>query len=191
MTDTICRKSMQRCLTPGMCAPHGGCHDQATGGPEAAAAIATLTAMGFAYNGGQRWKPPLGQKPDFDLIDQLRCQLEVSEDTRQLLRKCLAQAESELDALRAAPKYPISHGTNIIQFGEETFLWYDEAGLQGGVTYTLKSAEAALLRYVERLNPSPRPDGRPAGCCCPPPGHTGIWAGAMCPVHQGLRRQVL
>lgn len=25
MTDLICRKSMTRCQTPGMCAPHGGC----------------------------------------------------------------------------------------------------------------------------------------------------------------------
>lgn len=28
---------------------------------------------------------------------------------------------------------------------------------------------------------------RPDGCCCPPKGHTGLWAAAMCPVHQGLR----
>lgn len=27
---------------------------------------------------------------------------------------------------------------------------------------------------------------RPDGCCCPPKGHTGLWAAAMCPVHQGL-----
>ncbi len=26
MTDLICRTSMMRCQTPGMCAPHGGCH---------------------------------------------------------------------------------------------------------------------------------------------------------------------
>ncbi|ORL66644.1 hypothetical protein [Pseudomonas putida] len=25
MTDLICRKTMQRCQTPGMCRPHGGC----------------------------------------------------------------------------------------------------------------------------------------------------------------------
>lgn len=29
---------------------------------------------------------------------------------------------------------------------------------------------------------------RPEGCCCPPPGHNGIWAAGPCPVHQGLRR---
>jgi phosphoribosyl-ATP pyrophosphohydrolase len=26
------------------------------------------------------------------------------------------------------------------------------------------------------------------GCCCPPPGYSGLWAAAMCPIHFGLRR---
>ncbi|QLL11723.1 hypothetical protein [Pseudomonas chlororaphis] len=26
MTDMICKKSMARCQTPGMCSPHGGCN---------------------------------------------------------------------------------------------------------------------------------------------------------------------
>ena len=30
-------------------------------------------------------------------------------------------------------------------------------------------------------------DERPAGCCCPPKGHKGIWAAAMCPIHHGLK----
>lgn len=29
MSGLICRKSMTRCLTPGMCSPHGGCRDDA------------------------------------------------------------------------------------------------------------------------------------------------------------------
>jgi len=33
-------------------------------------------------------------------------------------------------------------------------------------------------------------DERPAGCCCPPKGHRGIWAAAMCPVHHGLKARV-
>ena len=37
MTDLICRKSMTRCLTPGMCSPHGGCHP-----PETASAFRSL-----------------------------------------------------------------------------------------------------------------------------------------------------
>lgn len=29
MSETICKKTMQRCTTPGMCAPYGGCTPQA------------------------------------------------------------------------------------------------------------------------------------------------------------------
>lgn len=39
MTDLICRKSMTRCLTPGMCSPHGGCQT-----PEVAPAFRALLA---------------------------------------------------------------------------------------------------------------------------------------------------
>ncbi|NIL20052.1 hypothetical protein [Pseudomonas sp. AN3A02] len=39
MTDLICRKSMTRCQTPGMCSPHGGCQ-----APETASAFRSLLA---------------------------------------------------------------------------------------------------------------------------------------------------
>ena len=39
---------------------------------ESTAAVATLKALGYTHNGGTHWKPPVGQKPDFDLIDSLR-----------------------------------------------------------------------------------------------------------------------
>lgn len=39
MTDLICRKSMTRCQTPGMCSPHGGCQP-----PETASAFRSLLA---------------------------------------------------------------------------------------------------------------------------------------------------
>lgn len=44
---------------------------------------------------------------------------------------------------------------------------------------------------AELTKPAAEPEAlgtRPVGCCCPPKGHTGIWAAAMCPVHFGLRR---
>lgn len=48
--------------------------------------------------------------------------------------------------------YPINHGQHIIQFHDETSAWYDEAGLQGGVEYSLKQAELSLKRYADDLN---------------------------------------
>lgn len=35
----------------------------------AMAAIMTLQGKGYTYHGGQLWKPPIGNKPDFDLLD--------------------------------------------------------------------------------------------------------------------------
>lgn len=37
-----------------------------------AAAVRTLTAMGYTWGGGEQWKPPIGHAPDFNLIDSLR-----------------------------------------------------------------------------------------------------------------------
>nr|WP_294974926.1 hypothetical protein [uncultured Pseudomonas sp.] len=34
----------------------------------------TLEHIGYTDNGGELWKPPLGTKPDFDLIDELRAE---------------------------------------------------------------------------------------------------------------------
>lgn len=42
---------------------------------EGSAAIRTLQGQGYTYHGAQLWKPPLGKKPDFDLIDTLLAQL--------------------------------------------------------------------------------------------------------------------
>lgn len=41
----------------------------------------------------------------------------------------------------------------------------------------------ALAQELNKLD-----KGYEAGCCCPPPGYSGLWGAGMCPVHQGLRR---
>ncbi|POA45579.1 hypothetical protein C1893_23270 [Pseudomonas sp. MPR-ANC1] len=41
----------------------------------ATAAIKTLQAKGYTYNGAELWKPPVGAAPDFNLIDDLHEQL--------------------------------------------------------------------------------------------------------------------
>lgn len=50
------------------------------GAGEVTAAIKTLQSKGYTYHGGEQWKPPAGNKPDFDLIDTLRAQLEEKAD---------------------------------------------------------------------------------------------------------------
>lgn len=55
----------------------------------------------------------------------------------------------------ARSPYPKSHGTHIIQFHDQTFVWYDEALMQGGCTYSLKQAELELAQYAKRMNEEP------------------------------------
>lgn len=61
-------------------------------GPASEAAIVTLQSLGYAYNGGQQWKPPIGTKPDFDLIDTLRAE-------RDALQQRLNAADQRIDDL--------------------------------------------------------------------------------------------
>ncbi|SFB20157.1 hypothetical protein [Azotobacter beijerinckii] len=47
------------------------------------AARATLEQLGYTYHGGEQWKPPLGPRPNFDLLDlrdRTIAQLEQSRD---------------------------------------------------------------------------------------------------------------
>ncbi|MNS63673.1 hypothetical protein D3C72_967750 [compost metagenome] len=61
-------------------------------GPASEAAITTLQHLGYMYNGGQQWKPPIGTKPDFDLIDTLRAE-------RDALQLRLNAADQRIDEL--------------------------------------------------------------------------------------------
>jgi hypothetical protein len=58
----------------------------------AVAAIETLNAKGYTYHGAAQWKPPLGNKPDFDLIDSLRAD-------RDRLREGLTDARGMLSTV--------------------------------------------------------------------------------------------
>lgn len=50
----------------------------------AMAAIRTLEAKGYTYNGAELWKPPVGAAPDFNLIDDLRTR---ADDVDRLVRE--------------------------------------------------------------------------------------------------------
>jgi hypothetical protein len=45
----------------------------------AIAALKTLDSKGYAYNGGELWAPPLGNPPNWDLIDKWRNRAEALE----------------------------------------------------------------------------------------------------------------
>lgn len=40
------------------------------------AAIRTLERLGYTHSGGELWRPPLGKRPDFDLLDAKQAEIE-------------------------------------------------------------------------------------------------------------------
>jgi len=42
-----------------------------------ASAVRTLERMGYTHEGGELWKPPLGEEPDWDLVRELGNKLKV------------------------------------------------------------------------------------------------------------------
>ncbi|MBN9356211.1 MAG: hypothetical protein J0I15_07175 [Herbaspirillum huttiense] len=55
------------------------------------AACLTLERLGYTWEGGAEWKPPLGKAPNFDLLDAARAEIEE-------LRQQLARQEVRMDA---------------------------------------------------------------------------------------------
>lgn len=64
------------------------------------ASKATLERLGYSDNGGQLWKPPLGKKPDFDLIDQLNAAALEDLRLRTELMEQFNQLKAENESLR-------------------------------------------------------------------------------------------
>lgn len=55
------------------------------------AACLTLERLGYTWEGGAEWKPPLGKTPNFDLLDAARAEIEQ-------LRQQMARQEVRMDA---------------------------------------------------------------------------------------------
>lgn len=68
---------------------------------EMAAAIRTLRGMGYYWNGGMQWRPTIGEKPNFDLIDLLR-----------------NQNDAILQAIADPENQPSQFGTVTVEFME-------------------------------------------------------------------------
>ncbi len=56
------------------------------------AAQETLERLGYTYAGGQYWKPPLGQAPNFDLLDSLHRKIAALELDRDEWRDAATMA---------------------------------------------------------------------------------------------------
>lgn len=110
---------------------------------EASAAIATLQHLGYAYCGGEHWKPPIGKKPDFDLINTLRAE----RDALQLRLNAADQALDEADdgfsllSLEAGRRMDLLEG--LLRGWLDLF---PKQGVTGGPITTQKERTVAALK---------------------------------------------
>ena len=49
-------------------------------------------------------------------------------------------------------KYPIKIESDIYQYGDNVFVWFDETGGVGGASNYLEEARAQMKRYAESLD---------------------------------------
>lgn len=83
MTELICRKSMARCLTPGMCSPHGGCQPD-------------KTEWQSGYDEGRR----MGTKCMCDEVNRLKAENAGFKTGYQAYEAQNAALKAEVEALR-------------------------------------------------------------------------------------------
>lgn len=60
----------------------------------------TLARIGYRDHSGELWKPPIGQKPNFDLIDQLRAEVAGLKTGCEAYERVNAALRAEVEGLR-------------------------------------------------------------------------------------------
>ena len=138
MTDLICRKTMQRCQTPGMCMPHGGCK------------VSVLTETNVRYSdssaGTQLVRAPIGvYQALVDLPGQLlgcggpvKSEVVLADDHHEEV----ARLQGEIQRLQQAPGTERVDSTWLAQLrrefvamGEELDRLRDEAELSQAIEH--------------------------------------------------------
>ena len=106
MSDLICRKTMMRCQTPGMCSPHGGC---STGILKAASACHSPTIQPTEADGVERYDwtyDEMAESQDGNYVrhgdyDAVTAELGELKDSMAFRSSRIGRVEAERDQLRA------------------------------------------------------------------------------------------
>ena len=75
-------------------------------------AAKTLENLGYSYNGGDLWKPPLGKPPNFSLIDYWRIRAEVMEQAikdNMCCTVCINHREKGCGDVKPCKNYEFDH----------------------------------------------------------------------------------
>ena len=151
MSDMICRKSMMRCQTPGMCSPHGGCRDEVT-----TAKDRQISAL-IAENARQKNRREVDPRHDYDgistrdatvkVLDEQVDQLKADNERLRADYAGLARFNPEWDRVAAAQDSVREHMAMVVQLKAEN------AGLKTGYE-AYERVNAELKAEVEELRKS-------------------------------------
>ena len=148
MSDMICRKSMMRCQTPGMCSPHGGCRDEVT-----TAKDRQISAL-IAENERLKNRLEVDPRHDYDgistrdatvkVLDEQVDQLKADNERLRADYAGLARFNPEWDRVAAAQDSVREHMAMVVQLKAEV------AGLRTGYE-AYEQVNAELKAENERL----------------------------------------
>ena len=157
MSDMVCRKSMMRCQTPGMCSPHGGCRDEVT-----TAKDRQISAL-IAENERLKNRLEVDPRHDYDgistrdatvkVLDEQVDQLKADNERLRADYAGLARFNPEWDRVAAAQDSVREHMAMVVQLKAEV------AGLRTGyeayeqVNAELKAEIEALKKRVADMSP--------------------------------------
>ncbi len=155
MSDMVCRKSMMRCQTPGMCSPHGGCRDEVT-----TAKDRQISAL-IAENERLKNRLEVDPRHDYDgistrdatvkVLDEQVDQLKADNERLRADYAGLARFNPEWDRVAAAQDSVREHMAMVVQLKAEV------AGLRTGyeayeqVVQGLKAENEALRDDLEQV----------------------------------------
>ena len=148
MSDMVCRKSMMRCQTPGMCSPHGGCRDEVT-----TAKDRQISAL-IAENERLKNRLEVDPRHDYDgistrdatvkVLDEQVDQLKAENERLRADYAGLARFNPEWDRVAAAQDSVREHMEMVVQLKAEV------AGLKTGYE-AYERVNAELKAEVEGL----------------------------------------
>ena len=148
MSDMVCRKSMMRCQTPGMCSPHGGCRDEVT-----TAKDRQISAL-IAENERLTNRLEVDPRHDYDgistrdatvkVLDEQVDQLKADNERLRADYAGLARFNPEWDRVAAAQDSVREHMAMVVQLKAEN------AGLKTGYE-AYERVNAELKAEVEGL----------------------------------------
>ena len=151
MSDMVCRKSMMRCQTPGMCSPHGGCRDEVT-----TAKDRQISAL-IAENERLKNRLEVDPRHDYDgistrdatvkVLDEQVDQLKAENERLRADYAGLARFNPEWDRVAAAQDSVREHMAMVVQLKAEN------AGLKTGYE-AYEQVNAELKAEVDGLRKS-------------------------------------